>query len=68
MSDVEQWMTLARAFCQDCDWSVESNNAQGVAAQHADKYGHEVKGELAYSYHVTPEQSSTGTDQQEGDR
>jgi len=55
MSDVDQWMMLARAFCEDCDWQLEANNAQGVAAQHADKYGHTVKGELAYAYEVTPD-------------
>jgi len=39
------------AHCMDCDWFTESyKNAQAIAAKHAKKYGHRVKGELGISF------------------
>ena len=32
----------AYASCNDCNWELDSKNAQAVAAQHAKKYGHNV--------------------------
>lgn len=44
------------AQCDDCDWQTDSyKNAQAIAAKHAKKYGHKVRGELgiafSYNYH-----------------
>jgi len=37
--------------CEDCDWGSESyKNAQALAAKHAKKYGHKVRGELGISF------------------
>ena len=30
------------ARCQDCDWDCHTNNAQAVAARHAEAHGHHV--------------------------
>lgn len=33
--------------CEDCEWGTNSyKNAQAIAAKHAKKYGHNVKGEI----------------------
>jgi hypothetical protein len=37
----------AEVECEDCSWVSESyKNAQAIAAKHAKKYGHKVRGEL----------------------
>jgi hypothetical protein len=39
------------AECEDCDWKTGSyKNAQAIAAKHAKKYGHKVRGELGISF------------------
>jgi hypothetical protein len=40
----------ALARCQTCGKEFDSLNAQGLAAQHAYKYGHYVVGEIAYGF------------------
>jgi hypothetical protein len=40
----------AYARCETCGKEFTSINAQGLAAQHAEKYGHIVFGEIAYGY------------------
>ena len=30
------------AKCEDCDWELDSKNALGLAAQHHDKYDHNI--------------------------
>ena len=41
-------------WCTDCGWSTESyKNAQALAAQHARRYGHHVKGELGIAFSYT---------------
>ena len=42
------------AKCRDCDWTTSSyKNAQALAAKHAKKYGHCVKGELGIAFSYT---------------
>lgn len=37
----------AEVECENCGWTTESyKNAQALAAKHAKKYGHKVKGTL----------------------
>jgi hypothetical protein len=37
--------------CEDCDWKTGSyKNAQALAAKHAKKYGHRVRGELGIDF------------------
>ena len=55
MADCEQWLIAARADCEDCEWFVEARNAQGIAAQHADQYGHTVACDLNYGFRAEPE-------------
>lgn len=55
MADVSSYLLDARADCDECDWSTEGKNAMGNAAQHADKEGHKVSGELYRSFDVDPE-------------
>ena len=31
------WLVHYRAWCEQCEWTAESRNAQGIAAQHATK-------------------------------
>ena len=38
----------AQAYCENCDWKVESKNAMGVAAKHYYRTGHKVFVELGY--------------------
>jgi len=45
------------ATCQDCDKTFDcTKNAQALASQHAQKYGHKVTGEktILYSYNGKP--------------
>lgn len=46
-----------QAHCDDCTWETQSyKNAQALAAQHAKRYGHKVRGEVgaAYTYEGVP--------------
>jgi hypothetical protein len=39
------------AECEDCEWRTDSyKNAQAIAAKHAKKYGHRVRGELGIDF------------------
>lgn len=39
------------AECEDCGWKTASyKNAQALAAIHAKRYGHTVRGELGISF------------------
>lgn len=60
MADCEQWLTHFVGDCQDCDATFSSRNVQGLAAQHADKYGHEVHVELGYAFRAYPEGQGDG--------
>lgn len=56
------------ACCDDCDWSTDSyKNAQAIAAKHAKKYGHKVRGELgiAFSYDYHSSESSKNSEKVE---
>jgi hypothetical protein len=47
------WYGVVSAFveCEDCSWKTESyKNAQALAAIHAKKYGHRVRGDLNISF------------------
>ena len=47
------WYSVISAIveCEDCDWKTESyKNAQALAAKHARKYRHRVRGELGISF------------------
>jgi hypothetical protein len=45
--------------CQDCDWKTESyKNGQALAAKHAKKYGHAVKGTLHIYFVYNPTQET----------
>ena len=46
------------AECQDCDAVFDARNAQGVAAQHARRYGHTVIGHITYGFHYGLAQDS----------
>jgi hypothetical protein len=50
-------MVDAVAHCdqEGCDWSTGGKNAEGNAAQHAQRTGHTVAGMKHYSFEVTPE-------------
>jgi len=54
MTDTRAWTTGGRASCEACDWSTEGKNAMANAAQHAERDGHDVSGELDRSFEVTP--------------
>jgi hypothetical protein len=41
--------TFACARCCDCDWTLDSKNAIGVAAKHSDKYDHWVDVDISSS-------------------
>ena len=47
-----QWLLFVRAWCEVCDWKLEARNAHGVAAQHARRYKHVVRGEKGYAFQV----------------
>ena len=49
--------------CEDCDWKTYSyKNAQAIAAKHAQKYKHNVSGELgiAFTYYGKGEAKTLG--------
>lgn len=47
------------AECLDCDWTLVSANALGVAAQHTDRHGHETRVEVTRVIRYVP---GTGAD------
>lgn len=57
MANSQNWMVDAVAHCdqEGCDWSTGGKNAEGNAAQHAQRTGHTVAGMKHYSFEVTPE-------------
>ena len=63
MSDVDAATVGGRAFCDDCDWSTEGKNAMGNAAQHANRTGHSLQGELEQAFWVNQkgESANLGT-------
>lgn len=42
---------IVKAHCQNCGWTLESANAQGVGAQHARRLGHVVCVEVYATYY-----------------
>lgn len=44
------WLVHAQAECVTCGATFDARNAQGLAAQHARRYGHHVTGELGYAF------------------
>lgn len=40
--------------CNDCDAYWASANVIGLAAQHAERYGHETWAEMGYAYRWSP--------------
>ena len=55
MGKRETWTGLTvHAWCDDCEKKWFSKNAQGVAAQHCDRYGHVVHVEIARSVSYYP--------------
>ena len=42
MRPTKSGMLDANAYCCDCDWEAGTRNAQGIAAQHHDRTGHDV--------------------------
>lgn len=47
----------AYARCEDCGKEFDARNAQGLAAQHHNKTGHSVFGEIAYGFRYGPSRS-----------
>jgi len=50
---MKYWYAVVHAIveCEDCDWRSESyKNAQAIAKNHAEKYGHRVHGELGVDF------------------
>jgi hypothetical protein len=54
MVDTNTWLLDVRADCDDCDWNVSGKNAMGLAAQHAEREGHEVGGEFYKAFEMEP--------------
>ena len=44
------WLVHAQAECQHCGQQFDARNAQGLAAQHHKRTGHQVVGELGYAF------------------
>jgi hypothetical protein len=42
------------AECDDCGWSCEERNAQGLASQHAERTGHLVQVTVTRHYEYAP--------------
>ena len=38
----------ARAWCETCDWELDANNGEAVAARHARKYHHRTVVEVIH--------------------
>lgn len=49
-------MLDAVANCEDCEWNTYAKNAEGNAAQHAERTGHTVNGEKYYGFKVTADE------------
>jgi len=56
MTDTRKWTVGGRARCEnpDCEWTTEGKNAMANAAQHTQRDGHAVEGELDTAFRVTP--------------
>ena len=54
MSNVIRSFIHHYGTCQDCGKSFGAANVLGLAAQHADKYGHHVYVETGHAYMVAP--------------
>lgn len=50
MAQGSQNLVAAHLYCQDCDKSFLKKNAAGLAAQHHNRTGHRITGELVYAY------------------
>lgn len=50
MSKASMNLVAAALYCEDCDKSFQKKNAQGLAAQHHNKTGHRITGELVFTY------------------
>lgn len=49
------WKVHAVAWCSDCGKQFDNwKNAQALAAQHAKKYGHQVRGETGFAFAYGP--------------
>jgi len=62
MAQGSQNLIAAALHCQDCEKSFEKKNATGLAAQHHNRTGHQIVGELVYSYEYpvkTPQETNT---------
>ncbi|MFL5312245.1 MAG: hypothetical protein ACJ79H_17570 [Myxococcales bacterium] len=42
------------ATCEDCGWTGSAGNAQGLASQHAERYGHLVEVTVTRYYIYAP--------------
>lgn len=43
-------MVMHHADCEECDFSASAKNCIGLASQHAEKTGHEVRCETGHHY------------------
>lgn len=53
MGSSERWLLRVIYGCNDCEWppgAGEGNNGVGVAAQHAQRTGHDVWAEATYHH------------------
>lgn len=48
------------AACRDCEWRGYRNNAVGLAAQHSDRTGHEVRVEVCRFIYYRPRWGDSG--------
>lgn len=54
MANVKGGLVDYRGGCHECGKSWASRNVMGVAAQHADRYGHQTWVELGSAFEITP--------------
>ena len=54
------WLVDAGAECDDCGAEFLARNAQGLAAQHAKRYGHRTHGFLAYAFEFPDSRDEAG--------
>ena len=54
MATVEGGLVHTWAWCDNCDQTFHTRNAMGLAAQHANRYGHTVRVEKGYIWKVEP--------------
>jgi len=45
---MSRWLGSAIAQCDNCDWKMESFNAEMLGAKHAKEYGHKVWVDLTF--------------------